>query len=591
MNSRRISSTTVSAGPKALHLRRSGSQYSSEGKWTSGLFRAVILTAWDNILGPSAVAHWNLALSPEDECANKRGSVSDDRFPLPAPQAFLPFIANHTLNGEICRDYSRGNIDVKVSTFVLNDIEGGSRSVASSTFIFSSTTAAGHASTHSLALLFDADIMQTYFVVHGLVAQRVKRMIGKYRVLSERPILRETALTTLTDDLSLLGEFVSHWRKFGLVTSQSVSAENTFFSPHHSIDSAFLRRAIASHLATSGCSVVIGACPHKANLMIGTLSLLLNSRERQLCTYLQPTKYFPGLLIQGILKDSVEAGDVLTKDLLLSSSLPTTIIDMDCLRVQRTSSISKHRKLRQDLLLDELEDLYGRRPEMSEGGSDDDVFSFSSAGFSRESGVMAETPKFERGDIAESMVGDFLEKIQTLNPESSPIRERDGGEGDEETYASKAYTGLGKDEGDGKYQQDLRLRVEKIVSDFRSRLFANAKSFVHLVLEYLKNVDSKSETTSGTKNAINDNISVNSSRKSSITSLLGGRSSSSSSRPTSPGVVKIDVINEFLEARGLSAKDDLILLVSTAERFKPGFNEMFIQHFGSFFKRSSWILR
>ena len=45
----------------------------------------------------------------------------------PAPQAFLPFIANHTLNGEICRDFSRGNVDVKVSTFVLNEQEGWRR--------------------------------------------------------------------------------------------------------------------------------------------------------------------------------------------------------------------------------------------------------------------------------------------------------------------------------------------------------------------------------------------------------------------------------------------------------------------------------
>ena len=70
-------------GPKTLYLRRAGCQFSSDVKLTNCLFRAVILTAWDNILGPSAVAHWNLELLAEDERANIRGPVNDDRFPLP----------------------------------------------------------------------------------------------------------------------------------------------------------------------------------------------------------------------------------------------------------------------------------------------------------------------------------------------------------------------------------------------------------------------------------------------------------------------------------------------------------------------------
>ena len=270
---------------------------------------------------------------------------------------------------------------------------------------------------------------------------------------------------------------------------------------------------------------------------------------------------------------------------------------MDCLRVQRTSSISKHRKLRQDLLLDELEDLYGRRrPEMTSmmaSGSSEDVFS-------RESGVMAEAPKFERGDIVESIVGDFLDKVKALNYASPRASEAVvngvvGGEdvekGDSESDSILEGVDDDEEESGKSRNRDLRMRVEKTVTDFRSHLFANAKAFVHLVIEYLKNIESMETTArSARSGGGSDNVSgVNQGRKSSISSLLGGRSSSS--RPTSPGVVKIDFINEFLEGRGFNAKDDLILLVSTAERFKPGFNEVFFQNFGSFFKRSSWVLR
>ena len=64
-----------------------------------------------------------------------------------------------------------------------------------------------------------ASVSPARFVIPPSVSHRMKRTIGKYRVLAERSSLRQTALTALTDDLSLLREFVSHWRRFGLHTS------------------------------------------------------------------------------------------------------------------------------------------------------------------------------------------------------------------------------------------------------------------------------------------------------------------------------------------------------------------------------------
>ena len=62
----------------------------------------------------------------------------------------------------------------------------------------------------------------------GSTPHRVKRMFGKYRVLAERPSLRQTALESLTNDLKSLCQFVSHWRRFGLQASQQLAAESEF---------------------------------------------------------------------------------------------------------------------------------------------------------------------------------------------------------------------------------------------------------------------------------------------------------------------------------------------------------------------------
>ena len=74
-----------------------------------------------------------------------------------------------------------------------------------------------------LKLLCHLVPLRLYFLSSS--SSRIKRALGKFRVLSERPALQKTGLATLTADLNFLCEFVSHWRRFGLHASQLVSAE------------------------------------------------------------------------------------------------------------------------------------------------------------------------------------------------------------------------------------------------------------------------------------------------------------------------------------------------------------------------------
>ena len=92
MHSRRVAGASA-FGPTTIDLRPSFDRQNStmtSGAEKSGnvLFRTAVLTAWDNILGPSAVARWNL-LPPAPAAAaaageeGKDAKIEDDSFKLP----------------------------------------------------------------------------------------------------------------------------------------------------------------------------------------------------------------------------------------------------------------------------------------------------------------------------------------------------------------------------------------------------------------------------------------------------------------------------------------------------------------------------
>jgi len=314
----------------------------------AGLFHLAVLTVWDNILGPCPLVQWNLVAGDGE---------NQTEFKIPSSEKFLPYLANHTLNGEICRDFSTGNIDVKISTFTLTNINGTNQQLSSVTFVFSCQTQGGPSATHAFALIFPALSIEKYLAVHEIVNLRMKRMLRKFQVLCERGDLRQTAMECVKAELQALDHFIVHWMATGI--HHPINIKDTYFSRSRPCDKGFLRRALASHLVTGGSSVVVGSCPHTANLMIGSLALLLNDKERRMCTYLQPTQYFPGLHIQGILKAFVEGEDALGKVFNFSGRFPIAIIDMDSKKIRRTSSLCEHQALRHKMLKAELEDLFG----------------------------------------------------------------------------------------------------------------------------------------------------------------------------------------------------------------------------------------
>ncbi|XP_038068351.1 guanine nucleotide exchange C9orf72-like isoform X2 [Patiria miniata] len=259
---------------------------------------ALVMGCWNNILGPHAKYIWLTEGKP---------NFTPDH---------VSYLSTHTLTS--C-EQPQSTIDTKV--LILPD-----RGIVVTVFLFS-----GHdgdeKTIFALSLVIPYEEYRWYLPLHELCVARLTTMIRRLRVLQEKN----------KDELT-----------------------DTVFAPGHikQLDNQFTKVAIASHLQTCGCSIVIGNTPADVNVMISTLALFLSPSERRCCLYLDnvPRIYQKDVLIQGFIKDSINLDDYLR--VIMTSQYPTTLIDMTTLEVRQTLHYNEHAYRRHVLTSQELQSLW-----------------------------------------------------------------------------------------------------------------------------------------------------------------------------------------------------------------------------------------
>ena len=121
---------------------------------------AVVLSTWDNILGPRVQHVWKFPNSP--------GPKSD----------LLSHITRQVLSCEICRDFTNSAIDYKF--YNLPD-----RGVIVPAFIFSAKGPCGLA-VHSLTLIMTTSELKFYLEIHPVLQNCFQRLVGKLRIILDK---------------------------------------------------------------------------------------------------------------------------------------------------------------------------------------------------------------------------------------------------------------------------------------------------------------------------------------------------------------------------------------------------------------------
>ena len=136
------------------------SSHISKIDFKSTIFNGIVLSYWDNIIGPRLGHVW---LESEEK-------LKEDT---------IKYVVSHTLDGELTRQAPKNAVDTKL--FIIKE-----RDVVLSSYIFSGLAKGAGEALYSLSLLLPFPALKKYLPFQELVDVRMKLLVAKLRVLQEK---------------------------------------------------------------------------------------------------------------------------------------------------------------------------------------------------------------------------------------------------------------------------------------------------------------------------------------------------------------------------------------------------------------------
>eukprot|EP00041_Stephanoeca_diplocostata_P039274 m.1606780 g.1606780 ORF g.1606780 m.1606780 type:complete len:601 (+) comp25361_c0_seq20:967-2769(+) len=268
----------------------------------TGVFSAIILATWDNVMGPINKHVW---------CSPAR----------PAPELYqqlLPFHPSCTLNGEISRE-NVGLETAEYKFYVLSELKH-----AMGTFIF---TCAKTGNLFAISLVVPEEDLSVYLSIQELCLHRMRHLIKSLQELLK--VDGEMGQQTMEGFTEMLVPFLTSISQIGIPApmSESYDMNLTAFAPQHRdmFDDDFLAIAITSHLGSGGVSIVLGDDREVVNTMVYTLAGFLCddecTRSRLVTSAGDDLCFAPDLILQGLVQDTIQPNAV------MQSSRSSTVIN------------------------------------------------------------------------------------------------------------------------------------------------------------------------------------------------------------------------------------------------------------------------
>ena len=126
----------------------------------SSLFSGVLLSYWDNIMGPRVQRLWH---------GNEKLKITPE---------LISFVSSHTLNGELCRLREEGQTDTKF--YVLSD-----RGYIFSSSVFLGESKSGQ-TVFSLTFIMAIEDLNRYLELQQFLTNQIAMLVMKIRVLQEK---------------------------------------------------------------------------------------------------------------------------------------------------------------------------------------------------------------------------------------------------------------------------------------------------------------------------------------------------------------------------------------------------------------------
>ncbi|GLH11653.1 Uncharacterized protein GBIM_16399 [Gryllus bimaculatus] len=304
---------------------------------------AVILSRWDDIMGPQTVHAWleenPVARGLLNTEVNSPSSSYVDTLPesksgvhvtsnhkLVEQNVYImkavKYVTSHTVNYTgICLNSSASLLyEQESNLFVVPDLELVAQSLVFHARSLDTTVP------FSLSVLVGYQHYEYFLHLRRLCHQWLRRMAERLHEPLVKCMSTSTGFTSIS--VTRLNNWVlEFWHtifslgKCGLGNSLLACGADMLNHP-------LLERALTSHLQTFGCTVIMGTSSSDINALISFLALFLDSDEKFCSRLVLPTmkySYHVGLFVQGLLLDEFGCRELCSVDLAASPYLVTAV--------------------------------------------------------------------------------------------------------------------------------------------------------------------------------------------------------------------------------------------------------------------------
>lgn len=304
---------------------------------------AVILSRWDDIMGPQTVHAWleenaevrDLQNSDSRRAASSSSSaISESRSGISSPchnrltdhntyiSKAMKYVTSHTVNytGISLNSSVPLYVEQESNLFVVPDLELVAQSLGFHVRAMENSVPL------SLSILIVYKHYEYFLHLRHLCLQWLRRMAERLH----EPLVKSMNTNSNFSRISVTR--LNNWVLEFWHTIQSLGKCGLGICPvayraevlnHH-----LLERALTSHLQTFGCTVIMGTSSADINALISFLSVFLEMDEKFCSRYVFPSKkysYHPGLFLQGLLLDEFGFRELSSVDLAANQYLVTAV--------------------------------------------------------------------------------------------------------------------------------------------------------------------------------------------------------------------------------------------------------------------------
>eukprot|EP01080_Neovahlkampfia_damariscottae_P001616 gene1616-12741_t len=268
--------------------------------------KGVLVSVWDNTLGPKLIRFW----------PGKHTKLDGET---------LDFVSKFPIFGELGREDDIGD-EVEIKFNYMPD-----QHLMILTCYFQARYLLSNSTMYTISLILDKSKLKKFLLIQNIISDKMITLGQILKYLSTN--LKYDVSSAMSELGNKLSDFVDLFDALYDSGIDEYSIKDTLFNGDitDKEDYEFLLKALTGHLMMHGHSVVVGDNVKNTNMWIQTLSLCLLQNEISLCQSVREKNCFiPEIQVQGLVVKS-KTRDILKVvpiDSLMSSKYPISIIDI-----------------------------------------------------------------------------------------------------------------------------------------------------------------------------------------------------------------------------------------------------------------------